>query len=292
MLCSPECLACALRQVETTAARVTDDPGTRARLREMAEARAAELGLDMTPAELATVLFHLVLEELGAADPFAAEKDRYNREAMALYPEMRRLIDGSRDRLRTALLLAVAGNLIDLGIMAPMAVNEVIRDVLGKDLALDALAGLRRDLASAGTLLYVADNAGEIAFDRLLIEEIRREFPRLEIAVAVKSGPASNDATRADADTVGLPELAWIVETGGAALGVPERHTSPRFWQEFHGADLVIAKGHANYETLDEAKHPALYFLVTVKCPVVAKTIGVGVGDSVLIKAGSAGGCS
>ena len=107
-----------------------------------------------------------------------------------------------------------------------------------------------------------------------MIEEIKRESPRIAVTFAVKSGPASNDATRADAKAVGLQELADVIETGGAALGVPRSASSPEFWRIFAESDMVISKGHANYETLDETAHPALYFLVTVKCAIVAGRSG------------------
>ena len=284
MQAKTECVPCSLKQVENIVRRVAADEEVAARLRRLAEERLAELGLGPSPAELATELFHLAAGYLGVPDPFGPEKERYNREALVLYPRLRGLIERSRDRLQTALLLAVAGNLLDLGIMDAMAVEEALAGVLSRGLARDEGADLRRDLARAGTLLYVADNAGEIAFDRLLVEEIRRERPGIRVRLAVKSGPASSDATRADAEAVGFPEVAEIIETGGASLGVPRAWTSPSFWEAFHGADLVIAKGHANFETTDEEGHPNLYFLLTAKCPIVAGALGVGVGDSVLAK--------
>jgi len=175
--------------------------------------------------------------------------------------------------------------LLDLGILAPMAVDEVVDGVLAKGLARETLAELRRDLGRARALLYVADNAGEIAFDRLLMEEIQREFPGIEVAVAVKSGPAMNDALREDAEEVRLPEIARVIETGAACLGVPRAYSSPAFLAALQAADIVIAKGHANYETLDEEDHPALYFLLTTKCESVARAIGAGVGESVMVRA-------
>ncbi|NLG85374.1 MAG: DUF89 family protein [Firmicutes bacterium] len=285
MQAKPDCIPCSLRQVENIIRRVTVPEETALRLRRLAEERLAEIGLDPSPAELATELFHLTTAELATPDPFAAEKERYNREAVNLYPRLRKLVEESSDRLQTALLLAVAGNLLDLGIMDPMAVEEALKKVLATGLARDEGAEFRRDLAQAGTLLYLADNAGEIAFDRLLMEEIHRFRPGIRIKVAVKSGPASSDATRADAEAVGLPEVAEVIETGGASLGVPRPYTNSAFWEAFHRADLVIAKGHANFETVDGEKHPALYFLLTVKCAVVAEALGGRAGEAVFARA-------
>ena len=163
-----------------------------------------------------------------------------------------------------------------------MNVAEIVTDVLRKGLARDVLTAMRRDLAAARTLLYIGDNAGEIAFDRLLIEAIQREYPAIVITFAVKSGPAMNDATKADADAVGLAEMAALIETGAACLGVPMTDVSPAFAALYQRADMVIAKGHANFETLDEAPRPALYFLLTIKCASVAGILDARVGDSIL----------
>ena len=285
MQARPDCLPCSLKQVENILRRVKVDKETAFRLRRLAEERLAALGLRLSPAELATELFHLATRELNHPDPFAEEKAAYNREAVGLYPRLREILDDSPDRLQTALLLAVAGNLLDLAIMAdPLAVEEVVRKVLAAGLARDEGEAFRQDLARAETLLYLVDNAGEIAFDRLLVEEIRRLRPEIRVKVAVKSGPASGDATRADAEAVGLAEVAEIVETGGASLGVPRSYTSPSFWETFSQADLVLVKGHANFETTDEEDHPALYFLLTAKCAVVAEALGVKVGEAVLAR--------
>lgn len=284
MRAKPECIPCCLRQIIATASRITPDEAVHEELVRRGMRLLLESSLSKTPAEISTALFRLTAEALKADDPYGPEKERYNREAIALYPRLRRQIAESRDPLRTAVLLAVAGNLIDLGIMAPMAVDDVVAGVLRKGLARDSLMELRRDLAAANSLLYVGDNAGEIAFDRLLIEEIRREYPALGVTFVVKSGPAMNDATLSDADAVGMSAVAEVIESGGAYLGVPLNESSPAFWERYRRAGVVIAKGHANYETLDEAPRPALYFLVTVKCGIVANTTGARIGDSILIQ--------
>lgn len=285
MRAKPACLPCCLRQIISTAGRLTRDETVQIELLRRGMRFLLESDPARTPAEMSTDLFRLTAEALGNEDPYGPEKERYNREAMGLYPQLRSLIEASPDRMQAAALLAVAGNLIDLGIMAPMAVSEAIERVIRRGFVRADLEDLRRDLGQARNLLYVGDNAGEIAYDRLLVEEIRREFPGIEAAFAVKSGPAMNDATRADAEAVGLPAVARIVETGGAYLGAPPPGTSNAFWAEFTRADVVIAKGHANYETLDERSHRALYFLLTVKCEIVGEAVGAAEGDSLLFRA-------
>ena len=284
MRAKPECLPCCLKQMINIAERVTSDEEVHERLIRRGLEFLSRAGLGQTPAEISTGIFRLVTEALNVPDPFGLEKSRYNAEAMAMYPRMRGMIAAAGDPFRTALLLSVAGNLIDLGILAPMAVDAAVESVLSEGFAKETQEALQADLAKSRRLLIIGDNAGEIAFDRLLAEEIHRLYPRPEIVFAVKSGPAMNDATARDAAEVKLNEIAEVIETGGAYLGVPKIGTTPAFWEEFNRADVVIAKGHANYETLDDVPHPALYSLVTVKCGIVAAATGVKTGDSVLVK--------
>lgn len=140
---------------------------------------------------------------------------------------------------------------------------------------------MRAELAErAERVLYLADNVGEIVLDRLLVEML----PVGRVTVAVKSGPIINGATIEDAAAAGLAEVAEVVETGLDAPGTILRGCSEDFQARFEAADLVIAKGQGNYETLDESGKRGLFFLLRAKCPVVARNLGCAPG-SVLVKA-------
>ena len=145
--------------------------------------------------------------------------------------------------------------------------------------------GFRKDLADAGSLLYLLDNAGEIVFDRILLEEIKKIYPDLPVKIAVKKEPVVNDAVRADALQTGIDHLGEIIDTGCGDLGIPLARCSEEFREVFRRAGVVIAKGHANFETIEGAwKHPAVYALLRAKCPVVAEILEVEVFDSVFTK--------
>ena len=129
----------------------------------------------------------------------------------------------------------------------------------------------------ATDILFLADNAGELVFDRLLIELL----PRQKITVAVKGGPAINDALRADAQVAGLEGLVAVMDTGSDGAGIVLEACSLEFQRRFARADLIIAKGQANFESLDGCGQN-IFFLFKGKCPVVARHIGPAVGSLVL----------
>ena len=279
----PECVICSLKQVLATAGRITDDPLLHKKALDNAMTYLKETDLTITPAEISGDLFQLTCRELRHPDPFRREMDDFNREALKLLPELRRILDKSEDRIFQAILMAVAGNLIDLGIISEVNVEETIDSVLKTGLKINDYPKLKEVLGKSKNLLYIADNAGEIVFDRLLLEEINKSYPLLKMTVAVKSGPAVNDALRCDAVAAGIDQIAEIIETGAECLGIPEKRCGVEFRDRFAAADVVIAKGHANFETIFPNGHP-VFVLLRAKCPMVAAALGVAVHDSVLKK--------
>src|SRR5690554_490276 len=242
MNAKPECYICSLQQVLSAVRRVTDDPEKERIV--MNKAMQYLIGLDpeITPAEIASDLFRLVCRELEAHDPYREEMDFYNRQALELYPLLQQVLAKSDDRIYTALLLAVAGNQIDLGIIEEIDIEETIAQVLTEGLRINDYEEFRKDLADAGSLLYLVDNAGEIVFDRILLEEIKKIHPDLRITIAVKKDPAMNDALRVDALQTGTDRMGEIIDTGCGDLGVPVSRCSKEFQEAFRRAGLVIAK--------------------------------------------------
>ena len=139
------------------------------------------------------------------------------------------------------------------------------------------MADLKSSIDRASRILYLADNTGEIVFDRLLLEQM----PRDRITFAVKGGPVLNDATREDAEFTGITDLVRVIDNGTDIPGTVLSACSAEFREEFARADLVISKGQGNYETLDEEdKH--IFFLLKVKCRVVSDDLHCDVGSAVV----------
>ncbi len=274
------CLACFVRQGARAAMLSTDDPALQHKALNETMRRIQGLSLDASPALLSDVVYAAVREVTGVADPFAALKDETNQHALALLPELRRKIETAADPLHTAIKVALVGNVIDLGIEHPYDLDRDLATILGSDLTVDHYADFARLLIDCRKLLYVCDNSGEIAFDTLLIERLK-SFT--EIVASVKSGPVINDATMKDAQDVGLCDLVPVIETGAAAVGVDWTRASDEFKRAFDTADIILAKGQGNIETLDE-RPEEIFFLLKAKCNVIAEALGVREGDTLFLR--------
>jgi len=237
-----------------------------------------------TPPEIGHQVHRIVREVVGAGDPYAEVKTESTRRALQLYPRLKRLVSESADPLDTAVRLSIAGNIIDFAAADHQPdLWQTVQRMLDIPYAIDRLALLRTRLAEADWILFMADNAGETVFDRLLLEVLPTH-----VRYAVKGGPVLNDATWADAIAAGVDACAEIVDTGSNAPGTILSLCSEEFRRLFAEAPLVIAKGQANYETLSGVSE-RVFCLLQVKCPVIASDIGVPVGSAVVHQCGTSG---
>jgi uncharacterized protein with ATP-grasp and redox domains len=276
-----DCIPCFARQALEAARFVTDDPIVHERILRDVLSAAAEMDLAQCPPIVAQRIHRQLRETTGVDDPYQAVKDRFNRMALHMLPKLRTKVRKAADPLGMALRLAIAGNVIDLGVNGGITedqVRQAIADTLTEPSHGDVEA-FRQAVEKARSILYLADNAGEIVFDRLLIERL----PAGRVTVAVRGRPVLNDATMADAEAAGLCDVAEVVDNGSDAPGTILGDCSESFRRRFAEADLIIAKGQGNFETLS---HEAadIFFLFKAKCPVIADHIGLPVGTHVLTR--------
>jgi len=271
-------------QSYNTARHCTDDPDAQKQIVDESMRRCLALGpkaLEITPGELSQLSFEAAREISGVEDPYIEDKRSSNAAALAFYPELKERLAASPDPLPDALLLAMAGNIIDLGIDQEYDLVDDVVNQVERGFNVEELDKFRADLADAKSILYLADNSGEIVFDRLLIEVLGPD----RITLMVKAGPIVNDAMRADAEQVGLADQVRVVDTGSNYFGFPWQIVSEEAREEFRRADLVISKGHANFETVSElgADWDSVWYLLKAKCDEVARIVGATLGDVVLI---------
>jgi uncharacterized protein with ATP-grasp and redox domains len=198
-----------------------------------------------------------------------------------MLPEIRAVVKRDSHPLVAAAKAAIAANVIDLGVQSALGESQArksLRDACTADVYGD-LEGFQRRVAEAHEILYLADNAGEIAVDRLLIEELGPE----RVTLAVRGNPVINDATIDDARATGLHDLIEVIDNGSDAPGTILDDCSANFLERFHKADLIIAKGQGNFETLSEID-ANIFFLLKVKCPVIAAHIGLPRGALALVR--------
>lgn len=269
------------RQALNTARLLTNNQDIQLRILAKVADSIKKVSLDKTPAALCKPVYLTVAEITGKKDPYEKLKRETNRAALALLPELRKFVRKSPDPLDAAIHVAVAGNIIDLGIGHSFDFTRDIKEILEimkQKFAISALDDFRNELGRNRKLLYLGDNAGEIIFDCILVEQLIKTDT--EVTFAVKSSPIINDATMKDARTAGLTKLVRVIETGGNDVGIDWDNVSKEFMQTVKQADIILAKGHGNFETCDD-RPENFYFLLKSKCDIVTNELGIELGDLV-----------
>jgi len=241
-----------------------------------------DLALNATPPEIAQHVYRIVHEITGNNDPYLEAKRCANKSAMSLYARMKDMVDDSNETLETACKLAIAGNAIDLGAHADYgSMYSIIEDSLGYQLDQEKYRKFKERVEKSSLILYLADNAGEIVFDRILIEQLL-QIKKSKIVFVVREEPIINDATLDDALQVGLNKVATIISNGSDAPATILSQCSSKMLSYYRAADLIISKGQGNYESLSD-RSGNIFFLFKVKCTVIARDSGYDLDSPVLI---------
>ncbi|MGD9642724.1 MAG: DUF89 domain-containing protein [Elusimicrobiales bacterium] len=274
-----DCIPCLFRQGLEAARMFSPDPVVHEKILRDLLAWCREMDMNKPAPVMGQRIYRRLHQLTGEKDPYRAAKVRQNRLALKLVPELERAVKKSADPLALAARLAVAGNIIDMGAAGDTSlagVRKAVRQAMTEPLD-GNFPAFARAVKKAGDILYLADNAGEIVFDRLLIEQLGPG----RVTVAVRGAPVLNDAIMADARAAGLHKIVRVIENGSDAPGTVLEETSPAFKKVFRKAGLVLAKGQGNYETLSEAPRP-VWFLFKAKCPMIAARAGAKMGAQVL----------
>lgn len=264
-----ECLPCYLRQALRVARLSTDNKDLQVEALQKVAELTSKMDMGKTPPDNAIAVYQALAEITNCSDPYNAIKIESNLQALALRPQFAEMMVSASDPLALALRLAIGGNIIDYGAMHSFDVDNALERSLQAEYAVDDGAFLLqqlRELDSGGKVLYLADNSGEIVYDSLVIKELFEMG--LEVTVAVKSGAIINDALLADAHSAGIEDHATLLENGTSCPGTSLESCSEEFLLAFNNADLILSKGQGNFETLSESQ-AEIFFLLTVKCPVV-----------------------
>lgn len=279
-----ECFPCFLKQAVIAVRLCTQDEKLQIQVIKGAAEEIRYADISKPPAYTTTFL-HRKIRELLGKDPYEEIKSRYNRIAFALYRELKKTIHESNDSLMTAIRLAIAGNVIDFGIYTSIDINKTIHRALNEPLSIDDYALFRQAIDNKPDVLYLLDNAGEIVFDRLLIEELIKTG--ISVKAVVKGEPVLNDSTIKDAVEVGLADVCEVLDNGSDCIGTIMELTSESFRNEFESATLIVSKGQGNFETLDYQLRSSqdkknICYLFQSKCEVVSRELGLPVGSMIL----------
>jgi len=275
-----DCIPCFVRQALDSARLATDDEQIHEKVVREVLRLAADLDMSQSPPAIGQQIHRSIRSLVGQDDPYRRIKNRFNNLALKLYPELRKQIVSSNNRLETAIRLAIAGNVIDFGVDGSVNesdLNKAISESLTADFDSMQLQSFQDAIEQAEGILYLADNAGEIVFDRLLIEQL----PYEKVTVVVKGMPVINDAMMEDAVVAGLPRIVEVIDNGSDGPGTILESCSHDFRKRFDDADFLIAKGQGNYETLSDLDKD-IFFVLKAKCPVIARHLGCEIGEMIL----------
>jgi len=235
-----------------------------------------DIPMDSTPPETGKLIYQKVREITGVEDPYKIIKESNITEALALYPKLKQIVKNSHNKLLTAIRIAIAGNVIDLGVDKEFNILEDVHKVLKQDFAIFDFEEFITQLDKTESILYLGDNAGESVFDKILIEEMGKP-----VTYVVRDIPVINDVTVEDAVSSGLDELTEIISSGTTAPGTILKLCNDDFLHRFNNADMIISKGQGNYEGLSNVNR-SVFFLLIAKCYVIANDLKVEENDIVL----------
>lgn len=233
---------------------------------------------NLTSPEASCFLHRMLKKATREKDMYKTEKADYNNLLLGLEAEIRTIITESPRPFRTALLYALAGNIIDFGTSKSFDVFKTLSSAVTQEPAIDHSLILQNELQKATTVLYLGDNAGEIVLDKLLIETLHH--PNLYFAV--RGSNIINDVTIEDAKKVGITKIARVISNGYNAPSTLVERCSPEFRKIFHRADIIISKGQGNLEGLIDRTDKNIFFLLMIKCAVMAEKTGTVEGDAII----------
>ncbi len=269
----PDCVACFVRQTMDVLEIIDAPEPVRERVIRRVLLELHQADFNHSPPSLARRIHRIIREMCECPDPYRQIKNECNALASELYPDLWKAVLASPDPLASAVRLAIAGNVIDFGVQShsPLeGLRDVIYEAMETPVHPEGIDRLRRQAAEAERILYLGDNAGEIVLDKLLLEQL----PPGRVTYVVRGGPIINDALRSDAEELGIAELAEVVDNGDDAPGTLLEHCTPELRRRFDQADLVIAKGQGNFETLNDVREkPDLLFLFRLKCDMVCRAL-------------------
>ena len=274
-----DCIPCFIRQALDAARMASSDADIHKGILKEVLQWAVDLDMNQSAPAMGQRIHRRIRELVGLTDPYRRAKDLQNHIALTLLPEIREMVTAAPDPLMMAVRLAIAGNVIDMGVNGNVTethVRNAITEALSEPFSEEG-RDFSKTVAEAKRILYLADNAGEIVFDRLLIEQLRPE----RVTVAVRGAPVINDATLIDARAADLDQIVHVIDNGSDAPGTLLDDCSDEFKWYFSEADLILAKGQGNFETLSETPKK-IVFLFKVKCPVISKHAQVPLGTHVV----------
>jgi len=284
MKISSECLDCIYNQSTRVSNFLKVTPSQATQISKIAKEHIKNFDHNSTPPHNATPMYEDIAKYLNVDDIYADMKNEASKSAQKFVLTCKENIAQSKDTLEGAIKTAIAGNVIDLAAEVMFDLDEEIKKIFDTNFTVDDFESLKQKLPQTKKLVYLADNAGEEVFDKICIETIRELYPQIEVYYFVRGKPIINDLTMSHAKKSGLDKVATLVDSGVPTPGYVQEFATKEANEIFKSADCIISKGMGNYECLGEEENLPIFFLLKVKCQVVARAIGAKLGDIVCKK--------
>ena len=289
MQLKPDCIPCILKMTISSLRKLPlDESSVRELYSEILENPALRgLKWDLTSPEVIEDVWKKIVSKMGTPDPFYSEKSNQNRKAMVLYPLLEKMVNTAADPLYPAVKIAILGNSLDFMLAdKSLTIENYIKDRIDVPLSPENYAEFKQQLQASKSVIYFGDNAGEIVFDKLLIQTIRKMY-ELEITLVVRSVPTLNDATLREAKSIGMDKIVKVIENGidGPLPGTVLGRCSKEVNAFVDRSDLIISKGGGNFDTLDEERKnlkKKISFLLLSKCDPHFKNFGVNLYQPIM----------
>ncbi len=278
-----DCIPCFVKQSLEAARMASDDPCVQEKVLKEVMKHLQSISFEDSPPELSREVHRIIRDITNNNDPYKKVKNESNEKIKKIFNHLKKQVSESDDPLLTAIKLAIVGNVIDFGTMNRFNVDEMIEHALERDFDDRDYPLFKNTLKDAETVLFLADNTGEIFFDKLLLEKLEKRGKT--ITYVVKQNPIINDALLYDVEYAGIDKIADVITyDNGQTISTPGivmNYASDEFKKEFNESDMVLSKGQGNYEGLSDVDR-RVFFLLVAKCPLVAKDIGSNVGKLIL----------
>lgn len=279
-----ECASCYLRQAREALDMATEDINKKMEVTEkINQILCHRFQKGAVSNQIGTEIHRTIKEETGNPDPYSSQRKECNKIALKYEKTIKKRLKEDNS-LKNFLKAAITGNVIDFGALGlETNLESLIQKTMDQDLAIDHTPELEDELKKAHNVLYLADNIGEIVYDKLLITKLL-EYD-VKVTLALKEKPILNDACIPDALDIGLDEVADLTTIGTDSIGVIYEDLSSEFKKLLLQSDLILAKGLGNYEGLDEIEiDKPVFCLLNAKCTPIAREIGVKKGESVVLR--------
>ncbi|WP_024787243.1 MULTISPECIES: damage-control phosphatase ARMT1 family protein [unclassified Lebetimonas] len=279
-----DCYVCIYNQALNVTKRLNLDENKASDILRGVALILSKYDLSFTPPDIAKEVYEYIRKKLNINDPFKKEKEISIKEALNFKPLLEEKLKNSKNPLFDACKIAIAGNIIDLGVNQEYDLNKEIENIFNMNFIHNDFNKLENKLKKAKTLCYLADNAGENVFDEILIKVIKKIYPKIKVYYLVRGKPIINDITVNDLKGSEISNFAEIIDTGVDTPGFSLKYANSKSKEIFYNADLVISKGMGNFEVLFGECGREVFYLFKVKCGVVANACGCEKGDNVILK--------